>query len=222
VERYVARFLDEQARLLARRVAEGRVREGHGDLHAANVCVDGRRLVLFDCLESRLAPLGAAISDRQREIEALEARLADAVRERDALQRDFDALSGQKESVERAMEALTREPPAAERAGDGAPRAATAAAEANTLEGGGGEGAAARRGWVRSLLVARGEAVILDAAPEYAATFRTSVEEARKALHNTLSGQVRQSGRGWPAVVRPRPGVYRLAPGDGHEGPGAA
>jgi aminoglycoside phosphotransferase family enzyme/predicted kinase len=51
VERYVARFLEGQAPLLARRVAEGRVREGHGDLHAANVCVDGHRLVLFDCLE---------------------------------------------------------------------------------------------------------------------------------------------------------------------------
>ena len=51
VERYVARFLEEQAPLLARRVAEGRVREGHGDLHAGNVCLNGARLVPFDCLE---------------------------------------------------------------------------------------------------------------------------------------------------------------------------
>jgi aminoglycoside phosphotransferase family enzyme/predicted kinase len=51
IERYVTRFLAEQAPLLARRVAAGRIREGHGDLHAASVCVDGPRLVLFDCLE---------------------------------------------------------------------------------------------------------------------------------------------------------------------------
>jgi aminoglycoside phosphotransferase family enzyme/predicted kinase len=54
VECYVAGFLEEEAPLLARRVAGGRVREGHGDLHAANVCLDGRRLRPFDCLE--LAP----------------------------------------------------------------------------------------------------------------------------------------------------------------------
>jgi uncharacterized protein len=51
VERYVAGFLEEQAPLLGRRVAEGRIREGHGDLHAANVCLDGHRLRPFDCLE---------------------------------------------------------------------------------------------------------------------------------------------------------------------------
>jgi uncharacterized protein len=51
VERYVRRFLEEQAPRLARRVAGGRIREGHGDLHAGNVCRVGQRLLAFDCLE---------------------------------------------------------------------------------------------------------------------------------------------------------------------------
>ena len=47
----VERFLADHATLFARRVAEGRIRDGHGDLHAGSICVDGRRLYLFDCLE---------------------------------------------------------------------------------------------------------------------------------------------------------------------------
>ncbi|MCC6174956.1 MAG: hypothetical protein IT305_06600 [Chloroflexi bacterium] len=47
----VERFLDEQHDLLVRRVERGRIRDGHGDLHAASVCVDGDNLWLFDCLE---------------------------------------------------------------------------------------------------------------------------------------------------------------------------
>lgn len=48
---YVLRFLADQDELLRARVAAGRIREGHGDLHAESVCVAGRRLYLFDCLE---------------------------------------------------------------------------------------------------------------------------------------------------------------------------
>jgi predicted kinase len=48
---FVEQSLSREARLFARRVAAGRVRDGHGDLHAASVCVEGRRLHLFDCLE---------------------------------------------------------------------------------------------------------------------------------------------------------------------------
>ncbi|MBI4494920.1 MAG: hypothetical protein HY690_19265 [Chloroflexi bacterium] len=47
----IERFLAGQATFLERRVASGRIREGHGDLHAASICVEGRRLHLFDCLE---------------------------------------------------------------------------------------------------------------------------------------------------------------------------
>jgi aminoglycoside phosphotransferase family enzyme/predicted kinase len=48
---FVERFLATEGALLARRVATGRIRDGHGDLHAANICVEGRRLRLFDCLD---------------------------------------------------------------------------------------------------------------------------------------------------------------------------
>jgi aminoglycoside phosphotransferase family enzyme/predicted kinase len=51
IRAYVERFFRERADLLERRVAVGRVREGHGDLHAASICLDGRRLQFFDCLE---------------------------------------------------------------------------------------------------------------------------------------------------------------------------
>jgi aminoglycoside phosphotransferase family enzyme/predicted kinase len=46
-----ARFLACAGPMIARRVAEGRVRDGHGDLHVGNVCFEGRRIHLFDCLE---------------------------------------------------------------------------------------------------------------------------------------------------------------------------
>jgi aminoglycoside phosphotransferase family enzyme len=48
---FVERFLAEQHELLERRVAEGRIRDGHGDLHAASICIEGRRVQIFDCLE---------------------------------------------------------------------------------------------------------------------------------------------------------------------------
>jgi aminoglycoside phosphotransferase family enzyme len=47
----VGRALDRDAPLLAQRVGAGRVCDGHGDLHAGNICVEGRRIHLFDCLE---------------------------------------------------------------------------------------------------------------------------------------------------------------------------
>lgn len=48
---FVAETLETRAPLFAERVAAGRVRDGHGDLHSANICVEGRALHLFDCLE---------------------------------------------------------------------------------------------------------------------------------------------------------------------------
>src|SRR5215203_4332311 len=51
IHRSVDRFLDCHTRLLERRVAEGRIREGHGDLHAASICVVDGRPRFFDCLE---------------------------------------------------------------------------------------------------------------------------------------------------------------------------
>jgi aminoglycoside phosphotransferase family enzyme/predicted kinase len=51
IREFVERFLADNRELLERRVAGGRIREGHGDLHAGSICVEGRRVHLFDCLE---------------------------------------------------------------------------------------------------------------------------------------------------------------------------
>ncbi|MFQ5427237.1 MAG: AAA family ATPase, partial [Gaiellales bacterium] len=44
-------FLAQEAPLLARRVAEGRIREGHGDLHAENICMTGGEILVYDRIE---------------------------------------------------------------------------------------------------------------------------------------------------------------------------
>lgn len=51
IEQYVDDFLRREEALLERRVAAGRVRDGHGDLHAASICLVGGQLVIFDCIE---------------------------------------------------------------------------------------------------------------------------------------------------------------------------
>jgi uncharacterized protein len=51
IHSYVDTFLTDQRTVLEHRVAEGRIRDGHGDLHTGSVCVAGRRLYLFDCIE---------------------------------------------------------------------------------------------------------------------------------------------------------------------------
>src|SRR5207249_322395 len=48
---FVESFQTQYAGLFDRRVGTGRIRDGHGDLHAASVCVEGRNIHLFDCLE---------------------------------------------------------------------------------------------------------------------------------------------------------------------------
>jgi len=48
-------FLAAHEDLLARRVAEGRIRDGHGDLHAENVCFDGDSIQVYDCIEFNTA-----------------------------------------------------------------------------------------------------------------------------------------------------------------------
>ncbi|MCA9289849.1 MAG: AAA family ATPase [Phycisphaerales bacterium] len=45
------RWLDAHEPLLARRVREGRIREGHGDLHAGNLCILDDRIIAYDCIE---------------------------------------------------------------------------------------------------------------------------------------------------------------------------
>jgi hypothetical protein len=51
IHAYVTRFIADNTALLRRRVETGRIRDGHGDLHAASVCITRRRLYLFDCVE---------------------------------------------------------------------------------------------------------------------------------------------------------------------------
>lgn len=51
IRTYVDRFVAEQTPLLWRRVADGHVRDGHGDLHAASICIDDGRILLFDSLQ---------------------------------------------------------------------------------------------------------------------------------------------------------------------------
>ena len=45
LQAYVGRFLSEHAALFERRLASGRIRDGHGDLHLDSICVDGRRVL---------------------------------------------------------------------------------------------------------------------------------------------------------------------------------
>jgi uncharacterized protein len=51
ISRYVDSTIELEREVFAGRIAEGRIRDGHGDLHAGSICLDGRRLVIFDCLE---------------------------------------------------------------------------------------------------------------------------------------------------------------------------
>jgi aminoglycoside phosphotransferase family enzyme len=50
MKNYTHSFLKKKAALFAKRVKEGRIRDCHGDLHAAHICfIDG--LCIFDCIE---------------------------------------------------------------------------------------------------------------------------------------------------------------------------
>lgn len=50
-ERFVRSTLEAERGLFEERVATGRIRDGHGDLHAASICVVDGEIVPFDCLE---------------------------------------------------------------------------------------------------------------------------------------------------------------------------
>lgn len=47
---FTDRFLAEEAPLLSRRIDGGFIRDCHGDLHMANICID-RTIWIFDCIE---------------------------------------------------------------------------------------------------------------------------------------------------------------------------
>ncbi|MHC4910440.1 MAG: bifunctional aminoglycoside phosphotransferase/ATP-binding protein, partial [Planctomycetota bacterium] len=44
-------WLGDNSDLLERRVRDGRIREGHGDLHAGNICLTRDGIVIYDCIE---------------------------------------------------------------------------------------------------------------------------------------------------------------------------
>jgi hypothetical protein len=50
VRAYTEAFLDVRAALFARREAEGRIRDGHGDLHADQICAENG-IAFIDCIE---------------------------------------------------------------------------------------------------------------------------------------------------------------------------
>ena len=49
--RYVEHFVSENREVFERRIRTGRIRDGHGDLHASSVCSTRRGLYLFDCIQ---------------------------------------------------------------------------------------------------------------------------------------------------------------------------
>ena len=49
---YTRNFLKENASLFLKRIEEGFIREGHGDLYSANICFDDlKKVYIFDCIE---------------------------------------------------------------------------------------------------------------------------------------------------------------------------
>jgi len=47
---YTSRFIEEQGTLFQRRVSDGRIRDCHGDLHAAHICF-AENICIYDCIE---------------------------------------------------------------------------------------------------------------------------------------------------------------------------
>lgn len=54
IEEVSTRFLSQESNCFAERAARGMIREGHGDLHLAHICIEGPNLFdlqIFDCIE---------------------------------------------------------------------------------------------------------------------------------------------------------------------------
>lgn len=48
---YSFSFLQDRSDVFFRRIDQGRIKEGHGDLHTANVYYDGQKVYVLDCIE---------------------------------------------------------------------------------------------------------------------------------------------------------------------------
>jgi aminoglycoside phosphotransferase family enzyme/gluconate kinase len=51
LRQYSEQFLAQKAFLFRERIKRGAIRVCHGDLHLQNICLDGGRLIVFDCIE---------------------------------------------------------------------------------------------------------------------------------------------------------------------------
>ncbi|MFN4132162.1 MAG: AAA family ATPase [Caldimicrobium sp.] len=52
IVKYSRAYLEEQRELFERRLKEGYIRDGHGDLYSANICFDDlKEVYIFDCIE---------------------------------------------------------------------------------------------------------------------------------------------------------------------------
>jgi len=50
--RYTRNFIKQNKQLFEKRIREGYIRDGHGDLYSANICFDDlRKVYIFDCIE---------------------------------------------------------------------------------------------------------------------------------------------------------------------------
>ena len=50
IKAYTNRFIEENSALFRQRIANGRIRDCHGDLHAAHICF-GNGICIYDCIE---------------------------------------------------------------------------------------------------------------------------------------------------------------------------
>jgi len=51
LKNYTNRFIEVNADLFRKRVADGRIRDCHGDLHAAHICFNKKNICIYDCIE---------------------------------------------------------------------------------------------------------------------------------------------------------------------------
>ena len=51
IESYSLKFMEDNQELFKKRIADGHIKECHGDLHLEHICLDGERVFVFDCIE---------------------------------------------------------------------------------------------------------------------------------------------------------------------------
>jgi aminoglycoside phosphotransferase family enzyme len=51
IERWSLSFMQAKRALFEQRLAQGRIKDCHGDLHLQHICVEGEHIYIFDCIE---------------------------------------------------------------------------------------------------------------------------------------------------------------------------